>query len=150
MKPHQPGWITAFLYFYGVGYALNGFAMLFVPSLWFFRLVPGVPETGAFNAHLVMDGGTFYIPVGIALIVAARDAERHIAAVAIAAAATFLHAMLHIYSHAAGLLSMNHILTEAVGIYAPTVILTAIAVLLAIEDSPALAQRARSQSKPEG
>lgn len=150
MKPHQPGWITAFLYFYGIGYALNGFAMLFVPWLWFSRLVPGVPETGAFNAHLVMDGGTFYIPIGIALIVAARDAKRHIAAVAMAAAATLLHAMLHVYSHAAGLLSLQHIPTEAVGIYAPTVILAAIAVLVVIEGSPAVEQRAHSQSESKG
>jgi hypothetical protein len=150
MKPHRPGWITAFLYFFGAGYALNGFAMLFVPSLWFFRLVPGVPETGAFNAHLVMDGGTFYIPVGIALIVAARDAERHIAAVAIAATATFLHAMLHIYSHAAGLLSLHHFVTEVVGIYAPAAVLSGITLLLAIQGNPTVELRAGPASKPEG
>jgi hypothetical protein len=132
MKANQPGWITVALYVLGASYALNGVAMLFAPSLWFFTLVPGVPETGAFNAHLVMDGGTFNIPIGIAMIVAARDAERHIAAVAIAAGATFLHACLHLYSHEVGLLSLEHITTEIVGIYIPAAVLIAIVTITAL------------------
>jgi hypothetical protein len=139
MKNDQPAWITVLLYWFGATYALNGIAMFFFPSAWFFRLVPGVPETGAFNAHLVMDGGTFYIPIGIALIVAARDAKRHVSAVAIAAGATVLHALLHLYSHEAGLLSWDHVATELVGIYLPATLLTAIALLAIVKPIPALA-----------
>ena len=132
----QPVWITVLLYWFGATYALTGLAMLFAPSLWFFVLVPGVPETGAFNAHLVADGGTFYIPIGIALIAAARNAKRHLAAVAIAAGATLLHAGLHIYSHEAGLLSWEHVGTEAAGIYVPAILLTAISARLIFKPAP--------------
>lgn len=146
MKPKQPRWITALLYLFGVTYALNGAAMLFAPSAWFFQLVPGVPETGAFNAHLVMDGGTFYIPIGIALMVAARDAERHVAAVAIAAGATLLHALLHLYSHEAGLLSWRYVTTEIAAIYIPAALLIAIETVLVLKPAPGAIARALSAS----
>jgi hypothetical protein len=150
MKPNQPVWISVFLYWFGATYALNGAAMLFAPSLWFFRLVPGVPETGAFNAHLVMDGGTFYIPIGIALIVGALDADRHLAAVAIAAGATILHAFLHLYSHEAGLLSWEHVATEILGIYVPAAILTGIWAFVALKPTAgAIRAASRSAFRPE-
>ncbi len=133
----QPVWITVLLYWFGATYALNGIAMLFAPSLWFFVLVPGVPETGPFNAHLVADGGTFYIPIGIALIAAARDARRHLAAIAIAAGATLLHAGLHLYSHEAGLLSWQHVVTEMTGIYVPALLLTLVTVMLTVNSTSA-------------
>ena len=145
----QPVWITVLLYWFGAAYALNGAAMLFAPSLWFFALVPGVPETGAFNAHLVADGGTFYIPIGIALIAAARDAERHLAAVAIAAGATLLHAGLHLYSHEAGLLSWEHVSTEAALIYVPALLLTAICARLIFKPAPAAIRRSPIASAQE-
>jgi hypothetical protein len=142
MKADQPVWITALLYWFGATYALNGLAMLFTPSLWFFTLVPGVPETGPFNAHLVADSGTFFIPIGIALLVAARKAERHVAAIAIAAGATVLHALLHLYSHEAGLLSYAHIATEITGIYVPALLLSAIAAALIFKPAPRAIERA--------
>ncbi len=143
MNRGQPGWITVLLYWFGATYALNGLAMFFAPSLWFFTLVPGVPETGAFNAHLVMDGGTFYIPIGIALVFAARDAGRHLAAIAIAAGATVLHALLHLYSHEAGLLSYRHVGTEIVGIYLPALLLTAVTATTALKPAPGPIQHVR-------
>jgi hypothetical protein len=140
MNPRQPAWITALLYWFGATYALNGLAMLFAPSLWFFTLVPGVPETGPFNAHLVADSGTFFIPLGIALLVAARKAERH------PAGATVLHALLHLYSHEAGLLSYAHIATEIVGIYIPAVLLSTIAAALILKPEPRATERAAMAS----
>ncbi len=145
----QPVWITVLLYWFGATYALNGFAMLFAPALWFFTLVPGVPETGAFNAHLVADGGTFYIPIGIALFAAARNAERNFAAVAIAAGATLLHAGLHLYSHEAGLLSWEHVATEITGIYIPALLLTAISAVLILKPKPAAIGRSAMASTQE-
>ncbi len=52
---------------------INGIAMFFAPSVWFFRMVPGVPETGPFNARLVADSGTFFIAVGVGLLIAGFD-----------------------------------------------------------------------------
>jgi uncharacterized membrane protein len=109
---------------------INGIAMFFAPSMWFFRLVPGVPETGPFNAHLVADSGTFFIAVGIGLLIAGSDPARHVAVVIVAAIANLMHSILHLYSHAAGLLSLEHLGTEIVGIYLPTLALIAMAIIL--------------------
>ena len=132
-----PAWITLLLILIGATHVINGLAMYFAPSAWFFRLVPGVPETGAFNAHLVVDGGSFFIPIGVGLLIASRDPRRHIVAIGVAAGAGLLHSLLHIYSHAAGLLSSQHITTEITGIYLPTLALIVITLMLQTRPAPA-------------
>jgi hypothetical protein len=47
-----------------------------------------------------------------------------------------MHSILHLYSHAAGLLSLEHLGTEAAGIYLPTIALIAIAIILMRQGSP--------------
>ena len=113
----------------GAANVLNGLVMLLAPDTWFFRLIPGVPDTGPFNAHLVADVGTFYVPIGVGLLVAARNPTRHVVAVGVAAGACLLHALLHLVSHAAGLLS-GYMTTEVALIYVPTVVLAAMALAL--------------------
>ena len=126
-----PRWITILLWLFAAVYLANGIEMFFGPSLWFFRLVPGVPETGPFNAHLVADSGTFYLGIAAGLVLAALHPERHaVAVVVVAAVASTMHSILHIYSHAAGLLSSQHITTEVVGIYLPTIVLWLLAFVL--------------------
>lgn len=122
--------IRVLLWILGATSLINGIAMFFAPSAWFFRLVPGVPETGPFNAHLVADGGTFFIAIGIGLLIAGSDPARHVAVVIVAAIANLMHSILHLYSHAAGLLSLEHLGTEIAGIYIPTLVLIAIAIIL--------------------
>ncbi len=124
-------WIKILLWILGALSLINGIEMFFAPSVWFFRLVPGVPETGPFNAHLVADSGTFFIAVGVGLLIAGFDPRRHVAAVVVAAIANLFHSILHIYSHEAGLLSLDHLGTEVVGIYLPTLLLIAMAIYLA-------------------
>jgi len=123
MNQKTPRWISVLLWFFAAMYLANGIEMFFVPGIWFFRLVPGVPETGPFNAHLVADSGTFNLGIAVGLAYAALDARRHAVAVVIAAVASLMHAILHIYSHEAGLLSLEHLTTEIVGIYSPTIVL---------------------------
>jgi len=123
-------WIKILLWVLGVFSLINGIEMFFTPSIWFFRLVPGVPETGPFNAHLVADGGTFFIAMGVGLLIAGFDPARHYAVVIVAAVANLFHSILHLYSHEAGLLSLEHVGTEVIGIYLPTLLLIAIAMIL--------------------
>lgn len=130
MNQKTPRWISVLLWFFAAMYLANGIEMFFVPGIWFFRLVPGVPETGPFNAHLVADSGTFYLGLAVGLVYAALDARRHAVAVAIAAVASVMHSALHIYSHEAGLLSYEHLFTEMVGIYVPTIVLCVLAFIL--------------------
>jgi hypothetical protein len=125
-----PRWISILLWLFAAMYLANGIEMFFLPSTWFFRIVPGVPETGPFNAHLVADSGTFNLGIAAGLVLAALDPQRHAVAVVIAAVASLLHAILHIYSHAAGLLSSLHITTEILGIYLPTIVLCVLAFVL--------------------
>jgi uncharacterized membrane protein len=126
----QPRWIKILLWVLGATSLINGIAMFFVPSTWFFRLVPGVPETGPFNAHLVADSGTFFMAVGVGLLIGGFDPRRHVAVVIVAAIANLFHSILHLYSHEAGLLSLEHLGTEIAGIYIPTLVLIAIAIVL--------------------
>jgi len=130
MNQKTPRWISILLWILAAMYLANGIEMFFVPGIWFFRLVPGVPETGPFNAHLVADSGTFYLGLAVGLVFAALDARRHAVAVVIAAVASLMHSILHIYSHEAGLLSYQHVLTEMVGIYIPTIALWLLAFIL--------------------
>ena len=125
-----PRWISILLWLLAALYLANGIEMFFLPSAWFFRIVPGVPETGPFNAHLVADSGTFNLGIAAGLVLAALHPQRHAVAVLIAAVASFMHSILHIYSHAAGLLSSQHITTEIVGIYLPTILLGILAFVL--------------------
>ncbi len=86
-RMRQPRWIRILLWVLGGTSLINGIAMFFAPSVWFFRMVPGVPETGPFNAHLVADSGTFFIAVGVGLLIAGFDPKRNVAVVIVAAIA---------------------------------------------------------------
>jgi heme/copper-type cytochrome/quinol oxidase subunit 2 len=130
VKSNAPKWIVVLLWIIAVMDIVNGIEMFFFPSAWFFRLVPGVPETGPLNEHLVMDGGTFFLAVGIGLAAAALNPRRNAIAVVVAAVAGIMHSILHLYSHAAGILSSKHLTTEILGIYVPAIVLIVIAVEL--------------------
>jgi uncharacterized membrane protein len=123
-------WISPALIILGAIDILTGIEMFFFPSSWFYKLVPGVPETGPFNAHLVADGGTFFLAIGVGLLIASRDPTRHWAAIVVAAIAGMMHAALHIWSHEEGILSLDHLTTEVLGIYIPALILIAILFIL--------------------
>ena len=130
MKSNLPRWIVPLLWIMAAMDLVNGIEMFFFPNAWFFKLVPGVPETGPYNMHLVMDGGTFFLAVGVGLVAAAMNPRRNAVAVAVAAVAGVTHSALHLYSHAAGLLSTEHLVTEVLGIYIPAILLVAIAAIL--------------------
>ncbi len=130
MKSNPPRWIVVVLWILAALDIVNGIEMFFFPSAWFFKLVPGVPETGPYNMHLVMDGGTFFLAVGVGLVFAALNPRRNAIAVVVAAVAGVMHSALHIYSHGAGLLSTEHLVTEVLGIYVPAILLVVITAIL--------------------
>jgi hypothetical protein len=90
-------WIAAIL---AVFNGANGLAMLFASSLWWAR-VPGVPDTGPFNLHLVQDVGAAFLVAGLAL---AARAWRPIYWPAAVAGSGFLaaHALIHLAMIAPG------------------------------------------------
>ncbi len=144
MNSNLPRWIVPVLWILAALDIVNGIEMFFFPSAWFFKLVPGVPETGAYNMHLVMDGGTFFLAVGVGLVAAAMNPTRNAVAVVIAAVAGLMHSALHIYSHAAGLLSTEHLATEVLGIYIPAILLIVISTILYSQSDESRAATARA------
>src|SRR6266849_8132811 len=144
MKSNVRKWIVVILWIIAVMDMVTGTEMFFFPAAWFFRLVPGVTETGPFNGHLVMDGGTFLLAVGIGLAAAALNPRRNAIAVVVGAVAGIMHSILHLYSHAAGILSSKHMTTEVLGIYVPAIVLIVIAVNLYSQSDETRAAAARA------
>jgi hypothetical protein len=74
--------------------AANGVFMLIVPAPWY-AIVPGVPNTGPFNAHFIRDIGAAFLVAGGSLVWFAHDARARPAALACAAFFA-LHALVHL------------------------------------------------------
>jgi hypothetical protein len=78
----------------GVTGAANGMFMLAAPALWY-DSVPGLPHTGPFNPHFVLDIGVAYLVASLALIARAWRPRYWPAAVA-GAAFMIGHAIIHV------------------------------------------------------
>lgn len=88
----------------------NGLWMLASPLVWF-ATVPGVAETGAFNAHFVRDIGSAYALCGLAFVLLAS----HVGARPYAIAAVlflFGHAAIHVGETVAGIHAFSHLLAD--------------------------------------
>lgn len=78
----------------GLTGAANGGFMLAAPALWY-DSVPGLPHTGPFNAHFVMDIGVAYLVASAALLARAWRV-RYWPAAAAGAAFMIGHAAIHV------------------------------------------------------
>ena len=77
----------------GIYHAIIGLMMLFTP-LWFFENIGNFPP---FNRHYLGDFGAYQLPLGIALIFAAREPFKHRLLIISTIAANILHAFNHVY-----------------------------------------------------
>ena len=84
---------TAVVALAGVFYTATGLTLLFTP-VWFFQHIGGYPP---YNRHYEGDLGAFLLPLGLALLFAARSPERHAMLLRVAALGSALHAVNHIY-----------------------------------------------------
>lgn len=82
-----PVWVT------GAGYLAAGATLIGAPA-WFFAHV-GPFEM--FNRHYMADLGSFLLPLGFGLLVAARDPAAHRSLIRVAAAGGLLHGLNHAY-----------------------------------------------------
>ena len=101
----------------------NGVFMLFA-GRWWYGAVPGVTETGPFNAHFVKDIGAAYLICGAALAWrAARDAS-NAALGAATAAAGFLtaHALIHIVDEVSGSNALGEFARDFPGVFLPAIV----------------------------
>jgi hypothetical protein len=94
----------------GAGTLLAGITLLLAP-VWFFEHIgPYSP----FNRHYEGDLGAFLIPLGVGLLIAAREPWRHRLLVAVAASASLLHAGNHVFDSVREQASLGHWLGDTV------------------------------------
>lgn len=101
----------------GLGLAANGLLMLAAPAEWY-ATVPGVTDTGPFNAHFVRDIGVAYLVAGAALCWFALDLAARPAALA-GAAFLALHALVHLWDAAAGREHAHQLLVDLPTVFLP-------------------------------
>jgi uncharacterized protein YjeT (DUF2065 family) len=101
----------------GLGLAANGLFMLAAPADWYVT-VPGVTETGPFNAHFVRDIGAAYLVAGATLMWLALDQAARPAALA-GAAFLALHALVHLWDAAAGREHAQQLLVDLPSVFLP-------------------------------
>lgn len=76
----------------GIGYVLIGAMQLFLRRTFFTVIGPIAP----YNPHYIGDLGSFVFPIGIGLLLAARNPAQHRLLLGVAAAASTLHALNHL------------------------------------------------------
>jgi len=113
--PNSIAWLLGWLL--GLGLVGNGLIMLAVPALWYAN-VPGVVDTGPFNAHFVRDIGAAYLVCGAALVwFAMRPAARPVAQ--IGAAFLAVHALTHLFDAATGREAAEQLLVDIPAVFLP-------------------------------
>ena len=111
--------------FYGlmaIGSGLNGLVMIVRPERWFHEMIAGVPNTGPFNEHFVMDVGIAFLTCGIGLGWAVFHLER---AREIHWGVTLFisgHALLHVVEILRGALPHEHWRLDFAGVFVPGLI----------------------------
>ena len=106
---------TKLAWLLGLVSAANGAFMLTLPVVWY-PLIPGVLETGPFNAHFIRDIGAAFLVSGAALVWFANDSRARPAALAAAAFLT-LHALVHVHDVLAARESLYHAALDIPGVY---------------------------------
>lgn len=109
----KTGFVRAALVAGGIFYLLSGAGLLFTPE-WFFENVGNYPP---FNRHYVGDVGAFLLPLGIALVWAARNPAQHRGLIAFATAGSGVHAFNHLYDDLAGRLPPGGWLLSSIGLF---------------------------------
>jgi len=93
----------------------NGVLMLLMPEYWY-QLIPGVAQTGPFNAHFVRDIGCAYLVCGGSFAWLLREARAWPAAAA-ASAFLVLHALTHVWDSLAGREDLPRLLGDVPGVF---------------------------------
>ena len=103
-------WIRILVLVAGLNYVLTGLALLVAPT-WFFE---NIGAFGPFNRHYLGDLGAFLLPMGIGLVVAARQPRQHYVLIAVVAAGNIIHASNHIYDAILGQEDLAHWLSDTI------------------------------------
>jgi peptidoglycan/LPS O-acetylase OafA/YrhL len=105
----------------GVLYTLTALALLFAPH-WFYE---NIADFDPYNRHFMGDIGAFSLPIGIGLLIAARNPARHRDIILLAIAASVIHALNHAYDAINGAESFGYWIQDTVPLILFVVILAA-------------------------
>jgi hypothetical protein len=86
-------WIKVVIAIAGVFYTATALTLISIPN-WFYLNIGNFPP---FNRHYEGDLGTFLLPMGIGLILAARDPIRNRLFIGVMAVGSLLHMLNHVY-----------------------------------------------------
>lgn len=98
--------VSAMAVFNGGFLAANGMVMVVAPLAWY-RMVPGVIDTGAFNQHFVRDIGFIQLLLGVAFITGLVRPEHRIGLWTAATVWLSAHAAFHLWEVAVGICSSS-------------------------------------------
>lgn len=99
----------------------TGVFMIFAPDA-FYRLVPGVTETGPMNHHFVRDVGSAYLAAAGGLGWWAADPRRGLGGAFAAAVFLGLHMLVHVFDAFSGGHGVRDVGRDFVGVYVPALL----------------------------
>jgi hypothetical protein len=105
----------AFRLLLGIGLAVNGFAMLLTPAMWY-DAIPGVAATGPLNLHFVRDIGCAYLIAAGSFFWLWRDPDKWPAAMT-GTAFLLMHAGVHIAEILVGHAHLSHLVSDLPGVF---------------------------------
>lgn len=107
MPRSKNGWLVLLA---GVSYLLAGLGLMLAP-VPFYETIGHFPP---FNRHYMGDLGAFLLPLGVALVWAARNPTGNRILIAVAATGTLLHALNHGYEDLLNRAPPLHWLTQTI------------------------------------
>jgi hypothetical protein len=112
-------WAQGVVFVTGLGYLLVGLTQLIAP-FWFFEEIGNFPP---FNRHYVGDLGSFTLPLGLGLLLAARDLKRQWLLLGVVTLISLLHALNHVYDAIISQGSLSYWLTDPVPLLVAAILL---------------------------
>jgi uncharacterized protein YjeT (DUF2065 family) len=100
---------------------VNGALMLVAPKPWY-ELVPGVVDTGFFNAHFVRDIGIIQMFLGVLFVLGVKITAARFELWAAATLWLTAHAALHIWEVAVGICGASTLLRDFPAVTLPALI----------------------------
>ena len=112
---------------FALGNLANGAWMLVAPEHWYWNLPARVPGTGPLNEHFVRDIGCTFLLLGALLALGALRPKWRLASLVVAAAWSGMHALVHVYDTARGLLGPEYWTIDLPGDYGTALLLIVVA-----------------------
>ncbi len=122
-------WTWMFLLF-AAGNLANAAWMLGDPVGWYHRLPAAVPDFGPLNEHFVRDIGSTFAMLGCGLVWAACAPSVRVPMLVMVTLFSALHATVHVYDTARGLVGREHWGIDFPAVYLPTIVLLVLTVVL--------------------